>query len=484
MSETNGDSFKDLFEREAKSTPAGTRLRVGETVEGVVSHVGQESVFVTLDGKTQGYFDIVDVAGPDGKPMLAVGDEVKAVIVELESRSGQIKLATKLGKEAGVEQLRAALEAKLPVEGKIVGVNKGGVSVEVGGVRGFCPMSQLDDRFVNDASVFLMQTHQFLVTELKGDREVVLSRRALLERAASEGRKDALVRFAVGTRHTGRVSQLREFGAFVELERGIDGLVPLRELSHARGAKPEDIVQLGDVVEVEVIEAKLETREKGGERIKLTLSFKRIAQDPWDGVDTIAPIGRVLAGRVVRLADFGAFVSLGSGIDGLLHLSEVSGKARTAADVLAVGQDVRVVAKSIDKDKKRIALALADESSEVGAAFAAKSVPVGGIVKAKVEKVETFGVFVQVEGIKGRAGRGLIPNSELGVAQGVDIRKTFPEGREVTAKVLEGGAKIRLSIRAALADDERADFDAFKAKESAGTKMGSFGDLLSKKLKK
>jgi small subunit ribosomal protein S1 len=484
MSETNGDSFKDLFEREAKSTPTGTRLRVGETVEGVVSHVGQESVFVTLDGKTQGYFDIVDVAGPDGKPSLAVGDKVRAVIVELESRSGQIKLATKLGKEAGVEQLRAALESKLPVEGKIVGVNKGGVSVEVGGVRGFCPMSQLDDRFVNDASVFLNQTHQFVVTEIKGDREVVLSRRALLAQAASEGRKEALTRFAVGTRHTGRVSQLREFGAFVELERGIDGLVPLRELSHARGAKPEDIVQLGDVVEVEVIESKLETREKGGERIKLTLSFKRIAQDPWDGVDTIAPIGRVLAGRVVRLADFGAFVSLGSGIDGLLHLSEVSGKARTAADVLTVGQDVRVVAKSIDREKKRISLALADESSEVGATFAQKSVPVGGIVKAKVEKVETFGVFVQIEGINGRSGRGLIPNSELGVAQGVDLRKTFPEGREVTAKVLEGGAKIRLSIRAALADDERADFDSFKAKESSGAKMGTLGDLLAKKMKK
>lgn len=484
MSETNGDSFKDLFEREAKSAPRGARLRVGETVEGVVSHVGQESVFVSLDGKTQGYFDVVDVAGPDGKPTLAVGDAVKAVIVALDAKSGQIRLATRLGKDAGVEQLRAALESKLPVEGKVVGVNKGGVSVEVGGVRGFCPMSQLDARFVNDASVYLMQTLQFLVTDIKGDREVVLSRRALLEREAAEGRKDALTRFAVGTRHTGRVSQLREFGAFVELDKGIEGLVPLRELSHARGAKPEDIVQLGDVVEVEVIEAKLEAREKGGERIKLTLSFKRIAADPWDGVDAVVPIGRVLAGRVVRLAEFGAFVSLGSGIDGLLHLSEVSGKAKTAADVLAVGQDVRVVAKSIDKAKKRIALVLADEASEVGASFEQKSAPVGGVVKAKVEKVETFGVFVQVEGIKGRAGRGLIPNAELGVAQGVDIRKTFPEGRELTAKVLEGGAKMRLSIRAAVADAERADFDSFKAQESAGAKMGTLGDLLAKKLKK
>lgn len=484
MSETNGDSFKDLFEREAKGTPGGARLRVGETVQGVVSHVGQESVFVSLDGKTQGYFDLVDVAGPDGKPTLAVGDEVKAVIIALDARSGQIRLANKFGKDAGVEQLRSALEAKVPVEGKIVGVNKGGVSVEVGGVRGFCPMSQLDDRFVNDASVFLNQTHQFLVTEIKGDREVVLSRRALLQIAASEGRKDALQRFAVGTRHTGRVSQLREFGAFVELEKGIDGLVPLRELSHARGAKPEDVVQLGDVVEVEVIDAKLEQREKGGERIKLTLSFKRIAQDPWEGVDAIAPIGRVLAGRVVRLADFGAFVSLGSGIDGLLHLSEVSGKARTAADVLQVGQDVRVVAKSIDREKKRISLALADEASEVGATFAQKSVPVGGVVKGKVEKVETFGVFVQIDGIQGRAGRGLIPNSELGVAQGVDIRKTFPEGREVSAKVLEAGAKIRLSIKAALADAERADFDSFKAKDAGAAKMGTLGDLLAKKLKK
>ena len=484
MTDTSGDNFKDLFERETTEAPRGARLRVGETVEGVVSHVGQESVFVSLDGKTQGYFDLVDVAGPDGKPTLAVGDAVKAVIIALDARSGQIRLANKFGKDAGVEQLRSALESKVPVEGKIVGVNKGGVSVEVGGVRGFCPMSQLDNTFVNDASVFLMQTQQFLVTEIKGDREVVLSRRALLELTAGADRQNALVRLAVGTRHTGRVSQIREFGAFVELEKGIDGLVPLRELSHARGAKPEDIVKLGDVVEVEVIEAKLETRERGGERIKLTLSFKRIAADPWDGVESIAPVGRVLAGRVVRLADFGAFIALGSGIDGLLHLSEVSGKARTSADVLAVGQEVRVVAKSIDKDKKRISLVLADEASEVGATFEARTVPVGGIVKAKVEKVETFGVFVQIDGMKGRSGRGLIPNNELGVPQGVDMRKTFPEGREVTAKVLEAGAKIRLSIKAALDDAERADFDSFKSKEAAGAKMGTLGDLLAKKLKK
>ena len=139
------ESFKDLFEAGSQQAPSGASVRVGDRVEGVVSHVGPTSVFVDLNGKSQAYFDVVDVAGPDGKPTLAVGEKVVAVVIEVEPRSGQIRLARRFGKEAGVEQLKVALEQGFPVEGKVVGVNKGGVSVEVGGVRGFCPISQLDD---------------------------------------------------------------------------------------------------------------------------------------------------------------------------------------------------------------------------------------------------------------------------------------------------------------------------------------------------
>lgn len=480
--QTSGGSFKDLFEAGGKAgVPRATHVRIGDTVTGVVSHIGPTSVFVELDGKQQAYFDLVEVADAEGKSKLALGTEVKGVVVSVERASGQIRLAQRFTKEAGVDQLRIAKEQGVPVEGKVVGVNKGGVAVEIGGVRCFCPVSQLDLRFVQDASVYLNQTLDFVVTEIRGDKDVVLSRKSILERAARETMASATTKLAVGSRHTGRVSQLRDFGAFVEIE-GVEGLIPMRELSHDRGAKPADVVALGDVVEVEVLESGIEKDKKGNDRIRLTLSLKRLATDPWEAVDTLVPVGRVLAGTVVRTADFGAFVKLATGIDGLLPTQEISGKAKNAADVVSVGQNVMVVARSVDKTKKRISLVLAEDGVAAGAAVEQRTVPVGAIVQAKVEKVETFGVFVQVVGTKGRSGRGLIPNNELGAAHGVDVRKTFPEGHVVTAKVIEGGDRMRLSIKRALDDAERADFDTFREAQKSSGSMGTFGDLLKKKL--
>lgn len=476
------DSFKELFEaRDKADVPRGQTVRVGDTVAGVVSHIGPTSVFIELDGKQQGYFDLVDVIDADGKCTLVLGTTVKAVVVLVERHSGQIKLARRFGKEAGIEQLRIAKEQGVAVEGKVVGVNKGGVAVEIGGVRCFCPVSQLDNKFVQDASVYLNQSLEFMVTELRGDKDVVLSRRAIVERAEREAQAGRILKLAVGSRQHGRVSQLRDFGAFVEIE-GVEGLIPMRELSHDRGAKSGDVVALGDVVEVEVIECGLEPTKKGGERIRLTLSLKRLATDPWDAVDTLVPVGRVLAGSVVRLAEFGAFIKLATGIDGLLPISEISSKARTAEDVLTVGQALMVVARSVDKAKKRVSLVLAEDGAAAGAAVEHRSIPVGAVVKATVDKIETFGVFVQVEGTKGRSGRGLIPLSELGAAHGVDVRKSFPEGHVVTAKVIEGGDRMRLSIKRAHEDAERADFDSFKASQGSSGSMGTFGDLLKKKL--
>jgi small subunit ribosomal protein S1 len=478
------DSFKDLFEARAKSdVPRAHTVRVGDTVTGIVSHVGPSSVFVELDGKQQGYFDLVDVADAAGVSTLALGSEVKAVVVAVERESGQIKLARRFGKEAGVDHLRIAKEQAVPVEGKVVGVNKGGVAVEIGGVRCFCPVSQLDNKFVQDASIYLNQTLDFLVTEIR-DKDVVLSRRALVEKASREAQVGLIAKLTVGSRHHGRVSQLREFGAFVEIAPGVEGLIPMRELSHDRAARAEDVVALNDAVEVEILESGIEPSKKGkgGDRIRLTLSLKRLASDPWDAVDALVPVGRVLAGVVVRTADFGAFVKLASGIDGLLPTSEVSSKARNAGDVLTVGQPVLVVARSVDKAKKRISLVLAEDGVAPGAAVEQRTIPVGAIVNAKVEKIETFGVFVQIEGTKGRSGRGLIPISELGAAHGVDLRKSYPEGTALVAKVIEGGDRMRLSVKRAHDDAERADFDSFKAANKSGAGMGTFGDLLKKKL--
>jgi small subunit ribosomal protein S1 len=434
-------------------------------------------VVVDLDGKQQGFLELPDVLGPGGVPSVKVGDEVDVVVVALEGE--QIRLGKGLGAQGGaadLEMLRAALERGVPVEGKVVGVNKGGLAVQIGGLRCFCPSSQIDVRFVEDKARFLNEVCRFVITEIRG-RDVVLSRRALLEEEAKAARATVLERLTPGTRVQGKVTRVREFGAFVDLG-GIEGLIPTRELSHERRS-PEAVVSTGDVVEVVV--QKVEQPED--EKVRITLSLKALASDPWDGIDALFRPGEVVPGQVSRLTDFGAFVRLSAGIEGLLHVSELGARVRHASEALSVGQQVMVVAKSVDREKRRIGLTLAPEGAEAGSAPASSAVVVGKIVKGTVERHERFGVFVQLEGTRGRDGRGLIPNAELGVAHGVDLRKELPLGAPVTAKVLEtGSGRLRLSIKAALDDAERADFDAFRQSQAASGKLGSFGDLLKAKL--
>lgn len=477
MSEQPKESFRDLFETGA-AAPAARRYAVGDQVSGVVAHLGTEAVIVDLDGKQQGFLELPDVAGPDGKPTVKLGERLDVFVASIDG--DQIKLSRGLGGQgaaAALETLRLAHERGVAVEGKVVGVNKGGVSVEVGPVRCFCPASQLDVRFVEDKARFLNQTHQFLVTEIR-DRDVVLSRRAVVERAAKEARETLLSRLTPGTRVQGRVTRVREFGAFVDVG-GIEGLVPTRELSHERKS-PEAVVSTGDLVEVVVQKV-----EADQEPPRITLSLKALATDPWDAIDALFRPGEVVRGQVSRLTEFGAFVRLAAGVEGLLHVTELGARVRHPSEVLEVGKQVMVVAKSIDREKKRIGLTLAPGDAEAGSKVASSSVVVGKVVKGTVERHERFGIFVQLEGTRGRDGRGLIPNGELGVAHGVDVRKAFPLGASVTAKVLEtAGGKLRLSIRAAEDDAERADFDAFREAQAASAKLGSFGDLLSKSLKK
>jgi small subunit ribosomal protein S1 len=339
-------------------------------------------------------------------------------------------------------------------------------------------MSQLDLRFVQDPSAFLNQTLRFEVTKLE-QRDVVLSRRRVLEREARDARAQIESTLSEGAILRGRVTQIRDFGAFVDVG-GIEGLVPLRELSHDRVQRAEDVLKAGDVVEVKVVRL-----ERDGEKLKLTLSLRALATDPWESLETIAPRGRVVAGQVTRLADFGAFVRLAPGVEGLLHVSELGARVTHASEALSVGQQVLVTVKDVDLERRRVGLTLSAEGARAGEAAQDVRPVLGAIVKATVEKHERFGVFVQVAGVPGRAGRGLVPNAELGLPRGVDVRKELPLGTEVRAKVLDAAdGRLRLSIQAARDDAERADFDSYREERASKGGMGTLGDLLKQKLGK
>lgn len=484
-SNVTADSFAALFEGQgSKPSSRAQSYRIGDRIDAVVARVGKDAVFVELDGKRQAWIDAAELRADDGTIPFNVGDTITASVVEID-RSGNIRLGRSMGKANNVAALETAKEAGVAIEGKVVAHNKGGFEVDLsGGVKAFCPISQMDTRFVQDPSVFVGRTLHFLVTEIReGGRSIVLSRRALLEREAREAAQKILKELTPGAVVRGTISSIREFGAFVDLG-GIEGLIPLSELSHDRSCTAADIVKPGDVVEVKVASVKESSNPKTGQpESKITLSLKALAADPWEAIDTVAPLGKVVVGTVVRLADFGAFVRLASGVEGLLHVSELPGKVEHPSKVLTVGQSIAVVVQKVDKESKRISLSLAPAGLSAGASAPRTTLSIGMVVHGVVERIENYGIFVQVEGIAGRQGRGLIPNAELGIARGSDVRKSFPEGMKVVAKVMETGeGRLRLSIKAAREDEERLQFDSYRDSVKSPQKLGTLGDLLKKQL--
>ena len=311
----------------------------------------------------------------------------------------------------------------------------------------------------------------------EGGKNVVVSRRALLQREASEAARESAAAIVVGRTVRGTISGVRDFGAFVDLG-GVEGLIPRSEVTHDRSVQVADALRPGDVVLVQVQEVKDVTPSKpGGATKRITLSLKALADDPWAKLDLAE--GRVVLGVVTRVADFGKFVRLAPAVDGLLHVSELGKKAGTDLDV---GQELLVVVKTIDRVAKKISLAPAPDGATAGSTVKETRIAIGSIVRGVVERIESYGVFVHVDGTKGRAGRGLVPNQDLGVPRGTDLRKAFPEGAAVTVKVIETGeGRLRLSIQGAKDDEERADFEEARGKVGTPTSLGTFGDLLRKR---
>ncbi len=486
-SDPPSESFAALFEQQA--TPRRSRnFKVGDKLDVLVVQLGRDAVFVELDGKRQGFIETHELQDEQGELTVKIGDRISAHLLEINEGQGMFRLGRGMGKPNGVAGLEQAKATGMPVEGKIVGVNKGGVEVEVGGVRAFCPMGQLGSRFVQDVSSYVGQTLAFVVSEVKDNgKSVVLSRRVLLEREAQEAFSKIASTIVPGATLRGTITSIRDFGAFVDLG-GIEGMIPRSEIGHDRSVAVADALRPGEAVEVLVREVKEAAppepppggRGRGrnqGQGLKITLSLKALMADPWEGLDLSE--GRILLGTVVRIQPFGAFVRIAPGVEGLLHVSETN-KSEPPPE----GTEVRVVVNKVDRAAKKISLGLAPEGAEVGSRIEIKApniIAVNAVVEGVVEKIETFGLFVQIDGTKGRAGRGLVPNAETGLPRGADLRKAFPEGARVAAKVLETGeGRIRLSIRGAKDAEERAQFEDAKARTKVNASFGTFGDLLKK----
>ena len=343
------EDFATLFAREA----IGPALEVGQVVRGRVIHVAAEHVFVDVGGKGEAWIDRAELSDEDGRLRVAVGDEVEATVV---ATGDELRLSFKLRQGAQArEALAMAAEAGVPVEGKVAAVIKGGYEVTVGGLRAFCPFSQMDVRRLEPAEEYVGRVLEFRVTKYgENGRNIVVSRRQLLEEQAAKAAEAMRKKIVPGAVLPGTVASLADFGAFVDLG-GVQGLVPVSEISHSRVGRPADRLRLGEPVTVKVLRV-------DGEKGKISLSLKALEGDPWAAVPGQLRDRQVVLGRAVHATEFGVFVELLPGVDGLLHISEIprsrQGALREAA---ATGAELTVMVVSIDVEKRRIALALAPE---------------------------------------------------------------------------------------------------------------------------
>ncbi|MFL5305015.1 MAG: 30S ribosomal protein S1 [Polyangia bacterium] len=347
----------------------GPRFAVGDRVKGKVVSIGQEVTILELVGGGEGTLDTLELQDAKGQLTVATGATVEARVVRLGDRPGFVYLArgTGTGAEAS-RDLELAAQSGLPVEGVVTAVNKGGVEVDLHGVRAFCPISQLELRQVADASVYVGRRMTFRITRYEEDRRgpnVVLSRRALLEEENQVRAAETRGKLSVGAVLSGVVVAIKDFGAFVDVG-GIEGLLPASEIGFQRGTRPSDFLTVGQPVTVQVL--RIEKRDDPRRPEQVSFSLKALERDPWLDAAEKLPAGTVVRGTVTRVEPFGAFVEVAPGVEGLLHISELGGgnrQLRHAREAVKPGESVEVAVLALDSEKRRISLGLATREAGV-----------------------------------------------------------------------------------------------------------------------
>jgi small subunit ribosomal protein S1 len=381
------EDFAAMFAAAEKSAPRGKQAKraVGDRVRGKVVSIGHEVTVVELEGGGEGTLETLELRADDGQLTVKAGDMIDARVSALGEKAGFVWL--RRGANRGVDPragLAEAFATGLPVEGLVTGVNKGGLEVTVAGVRAFCPVSQLELRPVADPAAYVGRKLEFRVTRFEDDRRgpnVVVSRRALLEEENQARAAQTRATMTVGAVLSGKVTALKDFGAFVDVG-GIEGLLPASEIGYQRGTKPSDVLTIGQPVTVQVM--RIEKRDDPKRPEQVSFSLKALEKDPWQDAAGALVVGSVIKGRITRVETFGAFVEVASGVEGLLHISELAGgkSLRHAREAAKPGDAVEVTIMSIDPEKRRISLGLGakeDRVDDEGRAVAARASGGGGM---------------------------------------------------------------------------------------------------------
>ncbi len=469
-------SFAELFES-SQQTP-GFQVSPGERVTGTVVKISKETVFIDLGGKSEGTADIQEFRDAEGNLEIKEGDEVQLRVSSVRRGIHLSKAIKARGAEA-IRLLEEARRNQVPVEGRVAAVNKGGFDIDLSGTRAFCPISQIDVRYCEKPEEHVGARYPFRIMELgERGRNIILSRRVLLQEEEDKKAKETLARIQPDMELEGRVTRVADFGAFVDIG-GLDGMVHVSELSRARVEKVSEFLEQGQVVKVKVL--RIETDKKG--RPRISLSMKALEPEAWDQEFAFRE-GDVISGKISRLMDFGAFVEIAPGIEGLVHVSEISYQRVSHPNkVLKEGEDVRVLVLKIDRDKRRVSLSIKDVQvkEQMGGEGEQVRLEPGQTLKGIVEDHKPYGLFVRLPQF-GMDVRGLLPTEELLDTDKGDARKKLPRGAEIQVEILtvEDRGKIRLSQRALKDRADREDYARFMEKRDTPGTMGTLGEIFGK----
>jgi small subunit ribosomal protein S1 len=441
------DEFEALLNESFEmDTPAE-----GSVVKGKVIAIEAGQAIIDVGYKMEGRIDLKEFANPGEAPEIKVGDTVEVFLRQVENARGEAVISREMARrEEAWDRLEKAYADEERVDGAIFGRVKGGFTVDLGGAVAFLPGSQVDVRPVRDAGPLMNMKQPFQI--LKMDRRrgnIVVSRRAILEESRAEQRAEVIGNLTEGQEVDGVVKNITEYGAFVDLG-GVDGLLHVTDMAWRRVNHPSEILTIGETIKVQVIKINKETH-------RISLGMKQLQDDPWDAVEAKFSLGSVHQGRVTNITDYGAFVELEAGVEGLVHVSEMSWTKKNVhpGKIVSTSQEVEVMVLEIDSAKRRVSLGLKQTQRNPWEVFA-ETHPEGTEVEGEVKNITEFGLFIGLEGDID----GMVHLSDLTwEGRGEDVIGDFRKGDIVKAKVAEVDVekeRISLSIKA-LEGDPFAD---------------------------
>jgi small subunit ribosomal protein S1 len=427
------DELLDMYDRKMSN------FAEGDIIRGRVLKVLGAEVVIDIGYKSEGVLPVHEVTGYDGKITVKPGDELDVFIERLENNSGYIVLSREKAERMLVwDRIEAAFKADDPIAGRVIERVKGGLAVDVGGVKAFLPGSLIDTKPVKNLDALRGHEYKFKIVSFDKKRNnVVLSRRAIVEVEQAAAKADTFSRLQEGQHTHGIVKNITDYGVFVDLG-GVDGLLHITDVSWGRVNHPSEYFNVGDEIEVVVLKF-----DPTAERV--SLGYKQKSQDPWTDVVQRYPLGSKVHGRVVSLTDYGAFIELEEGVEGLIHVSEMSWtkKVRNPSKLLAMGTEVDAVVTDVNVQNRRISLSLKALEQNPWDTIAERY-PIGAVVTGKVRNLTDFGAFVEVEdGID-----GLIHISDMSWNRRLKHpNEVLKKGDAVQARVISvDGENQRLSL--------------------------------------